>query len=300
MSPSITVRVPAKVNIHLAVHAARPDGFHDLSNVFLAVGLYDEVTASLSDSLRVSCSGPEAQHTPLGCDNLAHRAAARLAAHHDIKPAVHLHLSKHIPVAGGMAGGSADAAGALLACDTLWETSTSSADLLALCAQLGSDVPFSMAGGAALGTGRGDRLAPLEVNGTFRWVLAVADAGLSTPAVYQEFDRLDDGPRTADPAIPRALLDALRGGDAAALADSLRNDLQAAALSLNPMLGATLLAGTEAGALEGLVCGSGPTTAFLAADSASAMSIAGALLKSGTCRTVHVVEGPVAGATVIG
>ena len=296
---SVTVRVPAKVNVQLAVGAARPDGFHDLANVFLAVGLYDEVTVTPADGLRITCSGPDAAQVPLDASNLAARAASALAAVHGIAPDVHIHIDKDIPVAGGMAGGSADGAGALLACDALWGTGTPREDLLALCAELGSDVPFSLVGGAALGTGRGERLTPVEVGGTFHWVFAVADGGLSTPAVYREFDRLTEGTRVPGPVASDTLLDALRSGDAKALAGSLSNDLQAPALSLRPSLSATLAAGTEAGALAALVSGSGPTTAFLTEDAAAAREVAAALTTSGTCRTARTAASPAPGATVL-
>lgn len=299
MTRSVTVRVPAKVNAQLAVGAARPDGFHDLANVFLAVGLYDEVTVTPADALRVTCSGPDAAQVPLDATNLAARAAIALAARHGIAPDVHIHIAKDIPVAGGMAGGSADGAAALLACDTLWSTGASQEELLEICAELGSDVPFSLVGGAALGVGRGERLTPVEVGGTFHWVFAVADGGLSTPAVYGEFDRLTAGTDVPEPAASPALLTALRKGDATALADALGNDLQAAALSLRPSLTDTLAAGTDAGALAALVSGSGPTTAFLTADEESAHKVADALLASGTCRSARVAPAPAPGATVV-
>ncbi|MFJ9059706.1 4-(cytidine 5'-diphospho)-2-C-methyl-D-erythritol kinase [Streptomyces sp. NPDC102409] len=299
MTRSVTVRVPAKVNAQLAVGAARPDGFHDLANVFLAVGLYDEVTVTPADALRVTCSGPDAAQVPLDATNLAARAAIALAARHGIAPDVHIHIAKDIPVAGGMAGGSADGAAALLACDTLWSTGASQEELLEICAELGSDVPFSLVGGAALGVGRGERLTPVEVGGTFHWVFAVADGGLSTPAVYGEFDRLTAGTDVPEPAASPALLSALRKGDATALADALGNDLQAAALSLRPSLTDTLAAGTDAGALAALVSGSGPTTAFLTADEESAHKVADALLASGTCRSARVAPAPAPGATVV-
>lgn len=299
MTESITVRVPAKVNVQLAVGAARPDGFHDLANVFLAVSLYDEVTVTPADGLRITCSGPDADQVPLDATNLAARAATALAARHGISPDVHIHIAKDIPVAGGMAGGSADGAGALLACDALWGTGASRDELLDICAELGSDVPFSLVGGAALGTGRGERLTPLEVGGTFHWVFAVADGGLSTPAVYGEFDRLVDGTDVPAPAASPALLEALRTGDTALLAGALVNDLQPAALSLRPSLAGTLAAGTAAGALAGLVSGSGPTTAFLAKDEDAARTVADALLASGTCRTARIATSPAPGATQI-
>ncbi|AZK94499.1 MULTISPECIES: 4-(cytidine 5'-diphospho)-2-C-methyl-D-erythritol kinase [Streptomyces] len=300
MSPagSVTVRVPAKVNVRLAVGAARPDGFHDLANVFLAVSLFDEVTARPADTLTVTCEGPGADQVPLDRTNLAARAALLLAARHGIEPAVHLHIAKDIPVAGGMAGGSADGAGALLACDALWGLDSPRAELLDICAELGSDVPFSLVGGAALGTGRGERLTPLDTGGTFHWVFALADGGLSTPAVYGEFDRLTAGTDVPAPEASPALLAALRSGDAPALAAVLANDLQPAALSLRPALRATLDAGLGAGALAGIVSGSGPTTAFLVKDEESAVSVAAVLEASGTCRTARTASSPAPGATV--
>ncbi|MFD4139128.1 4-(cytidine 5'-diphospho)-2-C-methyl-D-erythritol kinase [Streptomyces sp. NPDC058572] len=296
---SVTVRVPAKVNVQLAVGGARPDGFHDLANVFLAVGLYDEVTVRPAPSLTITCAGPDADQVPLDRTNLAARAAELLAARHGISPDVHIHIDKDIPVAGGMAGGSADGAGALLACDALWGLGSSRDELLSICAQLGSDVPFSLVGGAALGTGRGEQLTELTVGGAFHWVFAVADGGLSTPAVYAEFDRLNEGAAVPPPVASPALLDALATGDAASLAASLANDLQPAALSLRPPLAATLSTGTSAGALAALVSGSGPTTAFLTKDEDSAESVAAALMASGTCRTARVARAAAAGATIV-
>ncbi|MGY1579688.1 4-(cytidine 5'-diphospho)-2-C-methyl-D-erythritol kinase [Streptomyces sp. MN13] len=297
---SVTVRVPAKVNVQLAVGAARPDGFHDLANVFLAVGLYDEVTATPSPGgLRVTCSGPDAGQVPLDRTNLAARAAEALAARYGRTPDVHLHIAKDIPVAGGMAGGSADGAAALLACDALWQTGASRPELLEICAELGSDVPFSMVGGAALGLGRGERLTSQKVGGTFHWVFAMASRGLSTPAVFREFDRLNEGTEVPAPVASHDLLDALAAGDPDALAATVSNDLQPAALSLFPELAETLAAGRDAGALTGLVSGSGPTTAFLTRDPEAAEKVAEALRASGTCRAVRVASGPVAGATML-
>nr|WP_199566387.1 4-(cytidine 5'-diphospho)-2-C-methyl-D-erythritol kinase [Streptomyces corynorhini] len=295
----VRVRVPAKVNVQLAVGAARPDGFHDLANVFLAVGLHDEITVTPADELRITCAGPDAGQVPLDRTNLAARAALALAERHGIDPRVHLHIDKDIPVAGGMAGGSADGAGALLACDALWSLGSTREELLALCAELGSDVPFSLIGGAALGTGRGELLTPLDVGGDFHWVFAVADAGLSTPTVFREFDRLAAHTDVPPPAADPALLDALRTGDATALAATLGNDLQPAALALRPALSATLAAGTAAGALAALVSGSGPTTAFLAKTADDAERVARTLLASGTCRTARAATSPAAGATVV-
>lgn len=311
MTRPVTVRVPAKVNVQLAVGGLRPDGFHDLANVFLAVGLYDEVTVAPAGALRITVSGPDAGQVPTDRTNLAARAAELLAARRGIEPAVHIHIDKDIPVAGGMAGGSADGAGALVACDALWDTGASREELLDICAELGSDVPFSLVGGAALGRGRGERLTPLEVGGTFHWVFAVADGGLSTPAVYRECDRLrtqsgrgataEDVP---DPEPSPAILDALAEGDLAALASALMaggssNDLQAAAVSLRPSLAGTLAVGAKAGALASIVSGSGPTCAFLAPGERAAKALAEALAESGTCRFARVAAGPAPGATLL-
>ncbi|MGV9502275.1 4-(cytidine 5'-diphospho)-2-C-methyl-D-erythritol kinase [Streptomyces sp. NPDC003642] len=295
---SVTVRVPAKVNVQLAVGAARPDGFHDLANVFLAVGLYDEITVTPADGLRVTCEGPDADQVPLDRTNLAARAAIALAERYGRSPDVHVHIAKDIPVAGGMAGGSADGAGALVACDALWGTGASREELLEICAELGSDVPFSLIGGAALGLGRGERLTPLEVGGSFHWVFAMAGRGLSTPAVFREFDRLGEGTDIPEPVASQELLTALAKGDPDALAAAVSNDLQPAALSLFPELADTLATGRAAGALAALVSGSGPTTAFLVRDPESAAAVAQALMASGTCRTVRTASGPAPGATV--
>ncbi|MFB7669655.1 4-(cytidine 5'-diphospho)-2-C-methyl-D-erythritol kinase [Kitasatospora sp. NPDC056138] len=304
----ITVRVPAKVNVQLGVGGLRADGFHDLANVFFAVALGDEVTAeagAAGEGVTLTCTGPDAASVPLDDSNLAARAARLLAAHHGFTPNVRLHIAKAIPVAGGMAGGSADCAAALVACDALWGLGTPFETLLELAAELGSDVPFALVGGVALGRGRGEILQPLPVTGTFHWVFAVADGGLSTPAVFRECDRLREeagtGSSEADVPTPDAdpaLLAALADGDPAALAAALVNDLQAPALSLRPALADTLRAGTEAGAIGALVSGSGPTCAFLAKDAEAAVAIAKSLEESGTCRAAHPTYGPVAGAQV--
>lgn len=244
----------------------------------------------------MTCAGPDADQVPLDRTNLAARAAEMLAARNGLTPSVHLHIDKRIPVAGGMAGGSADGAAALLACDALWGLGTPVAELLSLCAELGSDVPFSLVGGAALGTGRGEILTPVEA-GTFHWVFAVADGGLSTPAVFREFDRLTAGVEVPAPQASPELLAALASGDPDALAVTLANGLQPAALSLRPSLADTLAAGTDAGALAALVSGSGPTTAFLVRDAESAAKVAAALDASATCRSTHVATSPTPGAT---
>ena len=289
-----TVRVPAKVNLELSVGPVRDDGFHDLVNVFHAVSLFDEVTATPSDELRVTVDGPDT--VPTGPDNLAARAAALLAAHVGVEPRVALHIRKDIPVAGGMAGGSADAAAALVACDRLWDTRLDRETMLELGARLGSDVPFALLGGTAVGLGRGERLTTVEVMGEFHWVLGFADGGLSTPAVYAECDRLREASPVPWPVVSDDLMAALKTGDAPALANALRNDLQAAAVSLRPSLAEALSVGRELGALGALVSGSGPTCAFLASSASHAAELAAELSRTPHFAAVREARGPVPGA----
>jgi len=294
------VRVPAKVNLHLSVGKLRDDGFHELVTVFQAVDLADEVTARPALGLAVRMSGEGAADLPCGPQNIAWRAASRLAEHAQVPPDVLLEITKAIPVAGGMAGGSADAAATLLACATLWRTGSSRADLLGLAARLGSDVAFPLLGGTALGTGRGEVLAPALTTGQFQWVLALAAFGISAADAYRELDRqraAGDAPRPV--GGPEVLLDALRAGDPQRVGAALTNDLQPAALVLAPSLRRTLAAGAELGAIAGIVCGSGPTCAFLCSDAHAATRLAAALAADGVCRTTRVASGPVPGARVV-
>lgn len=295
-SDPVRVRVPAKVNLHLGVGRRRPDGYHDVVTVLHAVGLFDVVSAQAGPGLSVQVGGEGAGSVPVDGSNLALRAARLLAEHTGADPAARLMLNKSIPVAGGMAGGSADAAAALVACDGLWRTGMTRTGLHALAARLGSDVPFLLDGGTALGTGRGDVLTRVLGRGSFTWVLALADGGLSTPEVYAQHDRLR-GER-AEPAPPEPVLAALRTGDVAALGAALHNDLEPAAVALRPELAATLRAGRELGAAGGVVSGSGPTCAFLARSHAAGLDLAAALMSEGVCRDVRVAAGPVGGARV--
>lgn len=301
-SDSVTVRVPAKVNLQLSVGPLRADGFHELATVFQAVDLFDEVTvrASGDAGICVTSSGEGAGEIPLDESNLAHRAATLLAEVACIDPSIDIHLRKSIPVAGGMAGGSADAAGTLIACDALWGLGSSRDVLLDLAAHLGSDVPFALHGGTAVGTGRGEQLMPVLGRGTFSWVFALAETGLSTPAVYRECDRLREGREVPDPYVSDLLMQALRAGDPVLLGKALHNDLQEAALSLKPMLGRLLEAGDDLGAIGGIVSGSGPTCAFLARDEEHSEDLAVALSGSGLCRTVRRASGPAQGARIVG
>jgi 4-diphosphocytidyl-2-C-methyl-D-erythritol kinase len=296
---SVTVRVPGKVNLYLAVGDRREDGYHELTTVFHAVSLLDEVTVRNADVLSLELVGEGADKLPTDEHNLAWQAAELMAEHVGRAPDVSIMIDKSIPVAGGMAGGSADAAAVLVAMNSLWELNVPRRDLRTLAARLGSDVPFALHGGTALGTGRGEELATVLSRNTFHWVLAFADSGLSTPAVFGELDRLrEDGdqPRLAE-AGP--VLAALAAGDPEQLAPLLGNEMQAAAVSLEPSLRRALSAGVDAGALAGIVSGSGPTCAFLCASAASAVDVGIQLSGAGVCRTVRVASGPVPGARVV-
>lgn len=301
---SVTVRVPGKVNLFLGVGDLRDDGYHDLTTVFHAVSLLDEVTVTTADTLSVELSGEGVESLPTDSRNLAWRAAELMADHVGRTPDVAISIEKSIPVAGGMAGGSADAAAVLVAMNHLWELGVPRRDLHTMAAELGSDVPFALHGGTALGTGRGEELATVLARSTFHWVLAFAHKGLSTPKVFGELDRLraTAGANRAEPARladPEPMLAALASGNADQLAPLLGNDLQAAALSLYPQLRRTLRAGLEAGALAALVSGSGPTCAFLCPSSPAAIDIGARLAGAGVCRTVRVASGPVQGARVV-
>jgi 4-diphosphocytidyl-2-C-methyl-D-erythritol kinase len=297
----VKVRVPAKINLHLGVGDVRPDGYHEVATVYHAIALFDEVTARPADSLALTMDGEGAGVLALDESNLVIRAVYALAAATGQQPHARLHLHKQIPLAAGLAGGSADAAAALVACDALWGTGLRREDLASIAAGLGSDVPFLVLGGTALGTGRGEAVSPVLAPGhAWHWVVAIADGGLATPMVYEELDRLRRyGGAPASVGAPDEVLAALRQRDATVLAKWLGNDMQAAALSLRPALAATLRAGMAAGALGGLVSGSGPTCFFLARDGAHATQLADDLDNRGVCRSVVVAHGPVPGARLI-
>ena len=296
-SRAVEVAVPAKVNLHLSIGDVRPDGYHDLVTVFHAVGLHDHVFARPAETLSLSIEGEGADTLPTDAGNLAWRAAQLLADATGVPAHAHLELGKFIPVAGGLAGGSADAAATLVACAELWGVS---ADLPRLAAQLGSDVAFPLLGGTALGTGRGEILEPMPVAGELHWVLALSEHGISTHDAYRELDRQRATGEAAEPiGSPQPLLDALARGDLAGIADHLANDLQPAALTLAPALADTLAAGLAGGALAGIVSGSGPTCAFLCPDTHTADLLTYALQDAGVCRNALVSTGPAPGARVL-
>jgi 4-diphosphocytidyl-2-C-methyl-D-erythritol kinase len=301
--------VPAKVNLQLGVGPVRADGFHSLITVFHAVSLFDEVTVRRAERTSLTVTGEDAAAVPTDDANLAWRAAAALAAAAGLKDrdaAVSIEIRKRIPVAAGLAGGSADAAATLVACNELWNTGLAADELSQLAAGLGSDVPFALLGGTAVGRGRGEELTRALAAGSYHWALAFGADGLSTAQVYATCDRLraaraDAGadPVTPEPVLSRDLMAALRSGDPIAVGPLLSNDLQPAALSLQPELRRTLAAGREYGALGAIVSGSGPSCAFLAKSAAHAREIAVGLTGAGVCRAVARASGPVPGAAIM-
>jgi 4-diphosphocytidyl-2-C-methyl-D-erythritol kinase len=291
--------VPAKVNLHLSVGPVRKDGFHELVTVYQAVSLYDEVTVEPADKISLRVTGEGADELPLDDDNLAIRAVRAVAALLGRSPDVAISVSKGIPVAAGLAGGSADAAAALVAADALWGGGLDRVTMEGLAAGVGSDVAFLLRGGSALGTGRGEVISPVLGTGEYHWVLAVADVGMSTPSVYTELDRMRDAGPTPRAGEPDGVLTALRAGDVVALGTVLTNDLQAATLKLRPQLRQVLDAGRELAAAGTLVSGSGPTVAMLARSADESVRIASALSGLGVCRTVRRAQGPVTGARIV-
>lgn len=289
----VIVEVPAKINLALGVAPLGPDKFHELITVFHAVSLFDTVTATPgSRGVTLTIEGDGAKWLPVNDSNLAVKAAKLLAKLHGIEPNVDLHIYKRIPVSGGMAGGSADAAGTLIACDRLWETNSTREELESLAARLGSDVTFSLHGGTALGSGRGQLITSVITTGEYHWVIALAEGGLSTPMVYSEFDRMHTVLPSPPPVVPTQLLLALRAGDSRGLGAELANDLEPAALSLMPSLRKTLDVGRDLGAIGAMVSGSGPTCIFLATSQDHAVSLAASLSGAGVCRSVRVAVGP--------
>jgi 4-diphosphocytidyl-2-C-methyl-D-erythritol kinase len=296
VSSQVTVSAPAKINLSLGVGPVRDDGFHPLATVYQAIGLFDDVRVrpASEDSLTVYGDGVDVSDVPTDGTNLALAAARLLAKHHDLDTAVEVHIHKRIPVAGGLAGGSTDGAAALVACDALWGLRTPRDELLDLAAELGSDVPFCVLGGTAIGSGRGELVTQVMTRGSFWWVIQPAAGGLSTPAVYAEFDRLTATTGADEPEISDSMFSALRAGDVEWLGNTLSNDLQPAAFALRPDLADLIGTGLDASAHGAIVSGSGPTTVYLCESREHAFEVNGAFERPGI-----VVEAPVHGARVI-
>ena len=301
-SNSVTVRVPAKVNLQLSVGPREADGYHGLVSVFQAISIYDDVTLTKThpgDGITISIIGDHTHGVPEDHSNLAAKAAHLMAQEFDIDIDVHIEVKKSIPVAGGMAGGSADAAAVIVGIDALYHLGATRDEMLEIGAKLGSDVPFMINGGTAIGQGRGDQLTAALSRGTYHWVLALSTVGLSTPAVYTECDRLRAGQEIAAPQTSDLLMQALLAADPKSVGSALVNDLQAAACSLRPALDLVLEVGRAYGALGAIVSGSGPTVAFLVNDEEQGLDLAVALTASGVVGSVARAQGPVHGAKVI-
>ena len=294
----VRVRAPGKVNLALTVGRRRPDGYHPLATVFQALSVHEEVSAWYADDLTLTVSGLHADRVPTGATNLAWRAALALSAATGAEPAARLHIDKGVPVAGGMAGGSADAAATLVALDTLWDTGLSREELAEIGATLGADVPFALLGQTAVGLGRGDLLTPALSRGEYHWALGLRDTGLSTPDVYGMFDEIVGG-APGEPEADLALMHALRTGDPVAVGQALVNDLQDAALELAPELAETLAVAQDAGALGVIVSGSGPTVAALAENRQAAQVIAAAMTAADVVDEALTASGPAPGARLL-
>jgi len=301
-SRGVVARVPAKVNLQLSVGPLGSDGFHEVTTVFQAISLFDDVTVATApegDGIKISISGQTSSGVPADSSNLAVKAAELMIKNYDLPADLIIKLKKEIPVAGGMAGGSADAAGVIVGLDSLFELGLSRDEMEIVGSKIGSDVPFSICGGVAIGTGRGDQITPALSKGSYNWVLALSGQGLSTPSVYQECDRLREGLPISAPLVSEPLMQALRAGDAKALGKALTNELQPAACSLRPALRLVLDVGIDYGALGGIVSGSGPTVAFLVSDDEHAMDLTVALSASGVVSSVVRATGPAHGARII-
>lgn len=296
---SVEVQVPAKVNLQLAVGPKEADGFHEVVTVFQAISIFDNLRISAADQFGIYIKGDYANGVPLDQSNLVSKAVDLMADTFGISRDLHVEITKQIPVAGGMAGGSADAAATLLAVEQLFGLNLSKDELSQIARKLGSDVPFMLHGGTAIGRGRGDEVTPALSRGTYNWVIAVSSTGLSTPAVYAECDRLRTGLDIKAPSLNDELLQALLSGDATRVGKQLTNDLQAAACSIRPALRLILDMGNEYGALGGIVSGSGPSVAFLVADEDHSLDLAVALTSSGVVGSVTRAQGPVSGAKLI-
>ncbi len=299
MRKSVEVQVPAKVNLQLSVGPKKSDGYHEVVTVFQAVSLQDTLKISRSSQFNISIKGDYTNGVPLDQSNLVYKAVKLMADKFEIAEDIDIEIEKNIPVAGGMAGGSADAAATLLGIDHLYGLGLSKDELSEIARNLGSDVPFMLHGGTAVGRGHGDEITPALSRGNYHWVIAVSSNGLSTPAVYGECDRLRTGLDIKAPSLNDELLQALLSGDSVRVGKSLSNDLQAAAISLRPALRLILETGHEYGALGGIVSGSGPSVAFLVADEDHSLDLAVALTSSGVVGSVARAQGPVHGAKII-
>lgn len=312
----VTAVAPGKVNMSLRVGPRRDDGYHDVATLYFAVSLHEEVTAAprrdsaITVSLSERSAFTEVQQQvqgetvtasiPLDERNLAHQAAQKLRERLGITSGVDLTITKNVPVAGGMGGGSADAAAALVACSALWGAGLSKEQLAEVGAELGADVPFAILGGAAVGQGVGDELSPLLTRGELHLVIVPANTGLSTPEIYQELDtmREEAGVTAEEPELDADLVRAVCTADAEMVATLMTNELQAPAVRKIPSLDRMMDAGLLEGAMQGMVSGSGPTVVFLTRDAAAAGQLATSLEERTDVWAIPVT-GPAPGARLL-
>lgn len=300
----LTATAHSKVNLHLGVGPLRHDGYHELVTIFQSLSLKDELECTelrgtatdQAPGIVAELDAGGTEGVPTDASNLAWKAANMVYAFHRSGGGpplnkVRMHLKKGIPAAGGMAGGSADAAAALRLMQEYVTVKPTDKQLLAMASALGSDVPFTLLGGTRLGTGRGENLVHVMSRGQYHWALAFSAQGLSTPAVFAKLDQMQRTPHLSVDDLTAALI----SGDPHHVAEHLHNDMQPAALSLQPGLRKTLEIGKASGALAGIVSGSGPTCAFLCPDAQSAEDVAAELRLVGASATA---TGPALGATM--
>ncbi|OFN75911.1 4-(cytidine 5'-diphospho)-2-C-methyl-D-erythritol kinase [Corynebacterium sp. HMSC074E01] len=298
-------RAHAKVNLHLGVGEARADGFHELATVFQSLDVHDRVSYRWGEGSTVEVTGNHAKGVPASTENLAWRAVELVAQNLMLPAAGKLTMEKNIPAAGGMAGGSADAAAALLLANQALSSefsreALSMEKLYELAAELGSDVPFTLMGGTALGRGRGELLTPMLSRGRYIWAIITNAEGLSTPSVFRKLDELRTAGRGSAPHLDTEVVgQALVGGNPRELAAVMHNDLQPAALSLRPDLRKILDTGEAAGALKGIVSGSGPTCAFLCEDEEIAQEVVAQVCADNRGTRGLVTRGPTTGVTLV-
>ena len=267
--PVLVCLAPAKINLALEILGRRPDGYHEIISVVQMVGLYDRLEVAPADQLRFSCDRADLA----GENNLVVRAARLLRAATGCRRGAQVTLSKRIPVAAGLGGGSSDAAAALVALNQLWSLHLSTADLLAFAAKLGSDVPLFLAGPTALLTGRGEQVQPLP-SLTRRWiVLARPSLGLATASVYRALTAaaFSDGKRTC------RLAGAVGAGPESGWERFLTNSLEPTAMTLCPAMAPLRrsLADLGVGAVQ--MSGSGPTVFALCQSEREARQVARAM-----------------------
>ncbi|MDU0478194.1 4-(cytidine 5'-diphospho)-2-C-methyl-D-erythritol kinase [Staphylococcus chromogenes] len=297
----LKARAHSKVNLHLGVGPARADGFHELRTIFQSLSLFDALRLEPHSASQhvITVSGLGADTVPTDSRNLVWRAVDRVVELAGEQRRFRLHLDKGIPTAGGMAGGSADAAAALLLANKELGEPLSEAQLLDIAAELGSDIPFTLLGGTMLGTGRGEKLTPVPSQGEYHWALAFNAKGLSTPAVFRKLDEMRASPSDNEPSVNTQELEAaLAAGNIRDVARLMANDLEAPALELLPELQHTLARGEQAGALRGMVSGSGPTCAFLCESAEAATYVARDIEAAGLATGTDTATGPAAGAHV--